>query len=307
MNKLNSIIINNEFENDKLYLLLKPNNDFGFFYQNHIVYFGKKSVPNTEQESITTSYLDLNLNIYVESLSLDSSFETGKYDLLAYKGDLDNEMYFDIFYNICNAYCFDSKGISFYEFFNSLVDIFRKEKEQNFKNLVGLLGELFVIKKVYEDYHHSLANNWHLTGSNSRFDFSFKKCNLEIKATSKSESVFLLKHSQIFNNQNNFVGVCSLIETGEGESIESLFQYFKSIPEFSQNVKFQLALNDEIMKVNNLSDRRKSFVLDSFKIYSNKNMETLVDIPPMISKIEYEYDFSDIEESSFDEIIRLDE
>lgn len=302
MNKLNEIIFNNEFDKDKLYLLYKPTNDFGFFYQNNVVYFGKRSSNKAISESISTAYLDLNMNIFIESLSMDSSFESGTYDLLAFKGNLDNEMYFDIFFNICNSYCFDSESISFYEFFNSLVNIFKKDNDKSYKNLIGLIGELLVIKKAYTDYGISIANNWHLTGSNSKFDFSFSKSNLEIKSTTKSELVFLLKHSQIFNTQNNFVGVCLIIETGEGFSINDLEKYFSGISLFSQNVKFQLALMKEILKISN-RDKERSFVLDEFKVFSIKDMATISDIPPMVTNIQYDYDFSYLKESKFEEVI----
>ena len=149
MNKLNELINKNYFEDQVLYLLDKPSEEFGFFYQDDTVYFGRKSVPGTEAESIDTSYLDLNMNVYIQSVTLDASFTTGYYDLLAFKGNIDDEMYFDIFYNICNAYCFDSKGISFYDFFKSLADIFKRERGEVYKKLIGLIGELLVIKKYF--------------------------------------------------------------------------------------------------------------------------------------------------------------
>ena len=151
MNKLNGLINNNSFENQVLYLLDKPNKDFGFFYQDKTVYFGRKSIPGTDTESIDTSYLDLNMNVYIQSVTLNSSFDSGYYDLLAFKGNIDDETYFDIFYNICNAYCYDSKGISFYDFFKSLTDIFKQDRGEVYKKLIGLIGELIVIKKFYKE------------------------------------------------------------------------------------------------------------------------------------------------------------
>ena len=302
MNKLNGLINNNSFENQVLYLLDKPNKDFGFFYQDKTVYFGRKSIPGTDTESIDTSYLDLNMNVYIQSVTLNSSFDSGYYDLLAFKGNIDDETYFDIFYNICNAYCYDSKGISFYDFFKSLTDIFKQDRGEVYKKLIGLIGELIVIKKFYKEMKLNISNNWHLTGTNSKFDFSFKNSNLEIKTTIKSELAFEIRHSQIFNNQNNYIGVCSLIETGEGESLQSLKDFFNSIDEFSNNVNFQISLNNEYMKVTEKKDREKSFVLDDFKIYSIRNMETITNVPSCISSISYKYDFSNIVESSINEL-----
>lgn len=303
MNRLNEIIDNNNFDVDVLYLIYKPNDEFGFFYQNGTVFFGKKSIPGTEAESIDTSYLDLNMNIFIKSISFDSSFTTGYYDLLAFKGRTSDEMYFDTFYNICNAYCSDTKGISFYDFFKSLTDIFKKDRGEVYKRLIGLIGELMVIKKIYSEKGINIADNWHLTGTNSKFDFSFLNSNLEIKTTTKSEMVFELKHSQIFNNQNNYIGVVSLIETGEGESLDSLREYFNSMDVFSNDVKFQIALTNEYLKVKEKKDREKSFALDSFEVFSINDMETINEIPSCISSIKYNYDFSYVEPCSIDEVV----
>lgn len=301
MNKLNEIIENNTFISSKLYLLEKPAENFGFFYQDGIVYFGKESTLGTETESIDTSYLDLNMNVYMESDDENQSFKSGYYDLLSFKGDI-NDSYFDIFYSICSSYCKDNRKIDFYDFFNSIIEIFKKNKAEIYKKLIGLIGELLLIKEMFEKHKINIADSWHLTGTNSKFDFSFKNSNLEVKTTSKSEVTFKLKHSQIFNNQNNYVGVVSLIETGRGDSIDTLVEYFKTNSEFNANVKFQIALVNEYTKITSKNDREKSFAIDSIKFFSVKNMPTIKDIPSEISHIEYEYDFVGIEESGYKEM-----
>ena len=302
MNKLNEIISNNVFIDNKLYLLEKPADGFGFFFQNGIVYFGKESEIGTEAESIDTSYLDLNMNVYMESEEEEQSFKTGYYDLLSYKGDLD-DLYFDVFYKICKSYCLDTKGISFYDFFNSIVEIFKRNKADIYKKLIGLIGELLFIKFIYEKYNKNIIDNWHLTGANSKFDFSFKNLNIEVKTTTKNDLVFKLKHSQIFNNQNNFVCVVSLIETGIGDTLSSLINYFENTPVFARNVKFQIALVNEYVKISSKDDKEKAFSLDNISCYSISNMPSITDIPAEISNIVYEYNFSDIEETLLEEIL----
>lgn len=303
MNKLNETIEKTEFKTDILYLLDSPDVNFGFFYQNGTVYFGKKSVSGTETESIDTSLLDMNLNIYIQSVESGNSFESGYYDLLAFKGELDGD-HFDIFYNICVSYCQDVSDISFTGFFNALVDLFKKNKESIYKNLVGVIGELFLIKYCCEKYGINLSDNWHLTGSNSKFDFSLKSCNIEVKTTSKVESEFLLKHYQLFNNQNNYISVISIIETGEGESLQSLCTYFSVNEPFANNVKFQIALTRELLRVNEKKEKARSFCLDKLKIYSVKNMETIGSIPANISEVQYNYNFTDVKESNLEIVIK---
>ena len=306
MNKLNSIINSTEFQKDKLYLLEKLNDDFGFFYQNGIVFFAKKSTAGSINHSVNTSYLDMNLCVYISSEDDNSSFDTGNYDMLAYKDSLDGP-YFDVFYNICVSYANDTGEFEFSDFFSSLVEIFKKTKDGSTRNLIGLVGELLLIKKIYEDYEYNIAENWHLCGSGSKFDFSFKNFNLEVKTTTGSEMKFLLKHDQIFNNQKNYICVISLIETGEDDSLESLVEYFEKTAPFKNNVKFQIAIQREILKISEKKDKKRGFALDSIDIFDCDKLETINNIPACISMITYEYNFSELEPEEIGELFNYNE
>ena len=306
MNKLIELIKKSVFEDGKLYLIDKPNDNFGFFYQDQIIYFGKKSDESSNDIcSIDTLYLDLNANVYISNVTENSSFEAGYYDLLSFKGNIDDpneEPYFDAFYNICLAFA-NNPNMPFVEFFSSLVEIFKKSKEGVFKNIVGLIGELVLIKSVYLKKNIDISNNWHLTGINSKFDFCFSNFNVEVKTTTKSEQKFLLKHNQLFNNQNNYVCVISLIETGEGESVKSLYNYFSNETKFSNNVKFQIALTKELMRVSDRKELNRSFAVDYIELYSVADMEEITYIPSCISNLSYEYDFSDTPKYQIEDII----
>lgn len=303
MNKLNEIINKMNFENGKLYLIDSPNNNYGFFYQDQIVYFGKKSDSSSKDIcSIDTQYLDLNAYVFISSVTENNSFESGRYDLLSFKGELEDQ-YFDVFYNICLAFAQD-KALSFVEFFSSLVEIFQKPKDGQYKNLIGLIGELMFIKNAYEKTGIDISDNWHLCGINSKFDFSFNDFNIEIKSTTKSEQKFLLNYNQVFNNQNNFVGVVSIIETGEGESLKSLYNYFLGEQKFSKNVKFQIALSKEMIRVTDKKERLRSFAIDSIELYSVKDMETITYIPSCISNVTFDYDFTDTPKYKVEDIIK---
>ena len=301
MNKLLEIINEKKFENDKLYLIEKPSDEFGFFYQNGIVYFAKESSPSISNHSVDTSYLDMNLGVYITSEDENSSFKTGNYDMLAFKSDL-NSLEFDVFYNICKAYVEDSSEYDFAEFFSSLVELFNKSKEGNKFNLIGLCGELLFIRKLYEEYEINVSNNWHLVGSKSKFDFSFPEFNLEVKTSTKNEMTFLLKHDQIFNNQKNYIAIVSLIETGEGYNIDSLNEYFKNTYPFSNNVKFQIALQSELLKLTDKRDKKRFFVLDEMEVFECDKMNTIQNIPNCITNIKYDYNFGDLESVDIEEL-----
>lgn len=301
MNKLLEIIKEKEFENDKLYLIDKPSDEFGFFYQNGVVYFAKESSPSIANHSVDTSYLDMNLGVYITSVDDNSSFKTGNYDMLAFKSDLDS-IEFDVFYNICKAYVEDSSDYDFAEFFSSLVELFNKSKDGSKLNLIGLFGELLLIRKLYEEYEINVSNNWHLVGTKSKFDFSFPEFNLEVKTSIKNEMTFLLKHDQIFNNQRNFIAVVSMFETGEGDNIDSLNEYFKNTYPFCNNVKFQIALHSELLKITDKRDKKRCFVLDDMEVFDCEKMNTIKEIPSCITNIKYDYNFGDLESVDIEEL-----
>lgn len=290
MNQLLETIRSKNFEEDKLYLIENINDNFGFFYSNREIIFGKKSDKTSIGSSISTDYLDMELNVYIESLNMNNTYNSGNYDLLIFK-NIDDEIKMDIFYNICSSYANDQSGISFSDFFNSLVDIFREHGDMDYANVLGLLGEMIFIKKTYEICGKNISQNWHRTGINSKFDFTFSGLNIEVKTTSKSELEFSLKHSQIFNNQNNYVAIVNVLETGEGESIETLYDYFQKTKPFSTDVKLQICLNKELARVR--KPGKNKFSLDNISIVNVNDMKKIEDIPSCINNISYDYDFSD--------------
>lgn len=304
MNKLNEIINNQLFENDKLYLLYKPSPEFGFFYQNGIVYFACKSTSFSPNDSVETAYLDMNLSVYITNDNDNESFETGYYDMLAFKDKFDG-LEFDAFYNICTSYSQRSTNLEFSDFFNSLVELFKKNKNENQQNLIGLIGELMFIKYLNDDCGINTSENWHLSGSNSKFDFSFPKFNIEVKTSTNSNMTFLLKHNQIFNNQKNYICVVSIIETGEGESIETLVNYFSNNEPFKNNVKFQIAIQKELFKVTEKKNRKRKFVLESIDVFDCNLLRTIDQIPGCISNIEYDYNFSESDSIELGSIFKI--
>lgn len=303
MTDLKKLIKQSIFEENKLYLLEKASDDFGYFYQNGIVYFAQISKHSDDDTSIETQFLDMNLHVHLKNISGEGYFEDGYFDLLAFKGEIDS-IYFESFYNICNSYVADQQNMTFADFFNNLVDLFQLDKETSFKNLIGLIGELLFIKHIYDTKNIVISSNWHKTGARSKFDFCFNDYNIEVKTTLKSENKFMIKHNQLFNNQNNYVAVINLFETGEGYSLNLLFDYFKNCPIFSNDIKFQIKLSKELFKYPRQKERTRSFVIDDIKIYSVFSMDSISNIPSCITNLVYDYDFSDTSPIDLSEVFK---
>jgi len=303
MNKLTEKIKGSVFKKDVLYLLCIPGKNFGFFCQNGTVYFGRKSQEGTKSESVNTSYLDMNLGIYMQSNEDKNSFSTGYYDLLSFKGDLDS-LYFDLFYKICTSYCNDSSNLSFPDFFSALTDLFNTNKKVKHNNTIGTIGELFFLKYVYEQKGINLTDYWHLNGINSKFDLSLNKCNIEIKTSVQATNTFLIKHDQIYNNQNNYLCAISILYAGNGDSLNSLFEYFMTVKPFANNVRFQIELNQEYIKSADNEENSKKFLLDNVRLYSVDDMQKIEGIPQSITELEFLYNFSSTKQSDINEVVK---
>lgn len=300
MNRLNELIYNNSFEKDKLYLLKKINDDFGFFYQNDNVYFGKKANEFSDKSlTLETSCLNFYAKLSIKAITSNASFEEGEYDLLMFKNVEDISL-FDVFYEMCLTYIASSEQISFYEFFNNLSTMF-DEKNDIFENIEGLVGELILAKEMYEKYNLNIMKYWHTNGSTSKFDFSFPNYNVEVKTTIKTEPIFTIKHDQIFNNQNNYVAIVNIIENGNGIDVITLINYFLNDNEFKNDFNVTKKLFAELLRLNNNKNKDKKFNLVEINFVDINDMNQIKDIPSNISKMVYSYDFSDTKKKSFDD------
>ena len=167
-----------------LYLLEKLPSETGLFASNgNVLYL----VPNKEKcssLSIKTEYLRVETNIFVSAFNPSvSSFENGYYNyvelLLPVLNDIEANL--GAFINLCLAHATYTNGEEFMSFFDSLVSLFQLPREQQYKNLVGLMGELLLIEYAYQNFKEDLSIYWHTDGASSRLDFTCPYANLEVK------------------------------------------------------------------------------------------------------------------------------
>lgn len=286
---------------NELHLIEKINDEFGFFVVNNKVSFIQKNNGDSNIP-LSTNFLEIRYNVHIESVKNDQSFVTGRYDIITFNSDYNSEE-FNSFVDLCYCYANDNtRNLSFVEFFNNLVELFKQKKNDEYTNLIGLVGELIVIKEVYENTGVSIASNWQKAGVTSRFDFAFKKMNFEVKTTTSYETKFTIKHNQIFNNQNMFIAIVSLIETGTNYSLQSLCDYFRGTSVFCNNFEFIFKIELALTKVKNLTDLNKGFSLDDIKFVTRDSMETISNIPVEISSLQYTYDFKNCDDVNWSDI-----
>jgi len=288
--KIKEIVSKEAYNPEYLYLIKLISPDSAFLYCNGIVYFAVKS-NNSQGDSIDTNVLSLKSNISKNTVENNPSFIPGCYDLLIFKGDVESDL-FDSFIELCEAYVINNTAMNLVDFFYALLSMFQMPKEQSFVNLIGCFGELIVIKEFYEKFNLNICSNWH-SGDDTfdKYDFSFNELNMEVKSTIKDNLIFKIKHSQIFNDKNNYVMVVNLESDNSGFSMKDLYNYFKKNNDFANNLGFMIKLEKEKKKFSMNDFNEKKLNLLNYHIYCNKDLETIKNIPQCINLVEYYYDF----------------
>ena len=301
--KIQQIKEKDNYTDKKLYLIELLKDNIGFLFGNEKLYFAVES-NGLESESIQTTYLSFRTNIFVNTIEDSPSFKPGNYDLLIYTGNFD-ELFFESFVELCTMFANSNADIMFNDFFYSLLKLFEVPKETSYTNLVGLFGELAIIKEFYEKHAINIADNWHNSlGTNDKYDFAFPKFNIEVKTTSKESTSFEIKHSQIFNEKNNYVAVVNVQNDNSGITVADLFDFFKNNSSFASNINFWINMQKEKLKVNPTDFSTKRLTLCKISFYLNKDLDTIKNIPECVEKITYTYNFSGKKNTAIEDLAK---
>lgn len=281
---------------DTLYLLEKVSSGGGFFALNgNFLYM----VPNTTvctSQNIKTEYLRLQTNTHISAFNVSSqSFGNGYYNFIelfiAEKDDCVENL--AAFINLCISYAFNSDEIDFISFFDSLVKIFQLPPEQQYKNLIGLYGELLVIKFYFENFGEDLSRYWHTEGVNSKIDIVTPYINIEVKTTPSNLLVFKLKHSQLFDNTaKTYLAAVSILENNSGESLNELVEEMLNHTEYCNSFSFALNIEAEKRRISPKEAESRRFLFKNIRIYNAKDICPFSVIPDIISDLSYKIDLS---------------
>lgn len=275
---------------DTLYLLEKISDEGGFFALNgNLLYM--TVCRNDNSLSIKTEYLHLETNIHVTSFNNSvQSFSDGYYDSveLFTKDITDCVNDISAFVNVCSAYDSHKDDIDFVSFFDSLVSLFQLPQEQAFKNLLGLMGELFVIDYFYYNHQVDLSKYWHTTGSTSKLDFVLPCFNLEVKTTKFEDLVFQIKHNQLFENTNTtFLTAVVISENNSGVTLEELSNKMLTSTDYCNSLSFAINLESEKRRISRSESLQRRFCLKEINLFDAKAICPFEKIPDTVSDLSY--------------------
>lgn len=290
------------FEKDnKIYLLESLSEFAGFFVYNGIPMFLVWNISgNKTNNSIKTNLLEMETYVKIQSIQNSSSYQTGYYNILSFVGSINSDEFFS-FVELCSLYSKNIEEISFTDFFHAMLELFQLPEEQQFKNALGLYGELKFLEYIYKTYNVNLTDYWHLSGSFSQFDISTKLYNIEIKTT-LTDNVVKIKHKQIFNEHNNYLVSIVCEKYDSGETLEQLIKKNNNI--FS-NLSFAIKLKKELKKINSTDIQSLKFYMNELHIYKADTINPFKLISDDITELTYNYNLSEQIELDNNSIITL--
>ena len=288
-------------QDSTLFLIERLPSGTGLFVSNgNVLYL----VPNQEDcasLSIKTEFLHLETNVFVSAFNASvSSFENGYYNTVELQMSDSNETEGNLsaFVNLCFSHASYMQGQEFMQFFDSLVALFQLPKEQHYKNLIGLVGELMLIEYIFINNSMDLSSYWHTDGSTSRLDFVCPFANLEVKTTASNSSRFKIKHDQLFSvAEKNYLIAIVLEESNAGRTLEEIITGLLDSPDYCNGLLFSINLEKEKRRVSPIEAKHKRFVLRKVYAYPASNINPFGDIPDCVEDMSYKIDllpFKDI-------------
>ncbi len=292
---IRNAVNNSNIESEELFLITKINDFTGFFIHRGKLIYLVKNIEHLSTNNIETEFLIFNSNIYVQSVKNHSTFQSGYYNIIKYKGSI-NDDNIDSFVNLCMAHSSSNIRINLDKFFYSLITLFQLPKEQQYKNLIGLFGELKFIEHIYSKYNKKIATFWHTSGSLDKYDIVCPNNNFEIKTIKSEEKIVKIKHSQLYNCDinKNYLVLIQIEENNAGETLNEFINKIRKISVFSESYNFQLNIEKERKRVSPIDANSLKFKLVNVQIYPISNLDSIKGIPDNITNIEYNYNLGNI-------------
>lgn len=278
-------------KDNTLYLIDKYPCNTGLFASNGNVLYMAHNEELCSSMSVKTDFLSMETNIYVSAFNAsDQSFENGYYNSveLLLTEPSDRESNLSAFVNLCLAHATYMRGENFMAFFDSLVALFQLPKEQHYKNLLGLMGELLFIEYVYQNHGIDLSTYWHTDGPLSKLDFACPYANFEVKTTASEALSFTIKHDQLFTDANkNYLIAVEIEESNSGRTLAELIETLLESQDYCNSMKFAVNIEQEKRRISVSDLHNKRMVLRKIYAYRANDINPFKNIPDCVWDLSY--------------------
>ena len=296
-------------KDNTLYLLDKFPGEAGLFASNGNVLYLVNNEENCAAMSIKTDFLALDTNVYVSAFNETSvSFKEGYYNSVEFRlsetGDKESNL--SAFVHLCLTHASSLHGQGVVSFFDSLVLLFQLPREQHYKNLVGLMGELLLIEYIHQKFDLDYSVYWHTDGPSSQMDFVCPHVNLEVKSTVGESLCFTIKHDQLFScPERNYLIAVVLEENNAGRTLEELITLLFEDHSYCNGMQFSINIEAEKRRISPVEMHNKRFILRKVYAYCANNINPFVTIPDYIEGLTYNFNLLPFMSEPLDEVIKV--
>ena len=296
-------------QDNTLYLLDKLPCGTGLFVCNGNILYVVPNKENCDSLGIKTSFLHLETNVYVSAFNTSvSSFENGCYNYveLLLSKMMDSEEDLSAFTNLCMAHASFMDGKEFVAFFDSLVSLFQLPKEQSYKNLIGLMGELLFIEFMYNEHSIDISPFWHSDGSASKLDFVCPCANFEVKTTANDSMCFTIKHNQLFDTSGEiYLIAVSINEDDAGRTLDDVISNLIENTDYCNSLQFTENIEKEKRRISPVEMKTKRFSFKKINAYYAKETNPFVSIPDYVEDLSYKLNLLSFPDITFEKIKQL--
>lgn len=288
-----------------IYLIETLSDSTGFFANDGKLLYIAKDIYGYPYEEIETDYLKLKTHLRICSVKNNQTFKDDYYNVIIYKRDFDDSNIVS-FIQLCSIHTKNFDDLHFKEFFYSLIALFQLPDKQEYKNAVGLYGELKFMQYAKERKNVDISTSWHRSGSYSQYDFSNGKSSMEIKTIMSDDSKVTIKHQQIFGDHPCTLVAITCEQYENGETIEEVITEMYADPDAFSGMNFNINLAKELKRVPMNAIKEIHFNVRKIQFFAAENINPFPSIPDTISKLCYKLDISEIaslSESDSDSII----
>ncbi len=277
-----------------IFLLEALSDNAGLFANDGKLLYIAKDIYNYPCEGIETEYLKLQTHVRISAVRNNQTFEDNNYNLIVYKGTIDDDTNFESFVQICTIYSKNSNDLNFKEFFYSLITLFQLPEEQKFKNALGLFGELKFMEYVYKNTQNDISCSWHKKGPFSKYDFSNGETAIEIKTTLSEQRNVAIKHQQIFSDHKCYLAILICEQSENGQTVEELVSSMFSNPLAFNGVNFSINLARELKRISNKEIQEIRLRIKEILFFDPDEINPFSELPDNVTELSYRLDFSEL-------------
>lgn len=199
------------------------------------------------------------------------------------------------FIELCEMHANEETSLSFEDFFYSLNELFQPNKEQSNLNAYGLYCELALIDQLSNKMQRNIdfTDYWQLDGSNSKYDFTFPKGNIEVKSANKDVEV-MIKQDQLFNKDNNYLVAVCVEKNPSGETLIDLIDRLLHRSCCFTTLRSRMELTRRVLQVDE-KDLGKRMKVCFIRSYEAKFVNPFTELSDRVTQLSYRLNLVDVE------------